>query len=164
MRVRIRGTPHNGLFVVYDERGEWERALEEEQEALRLGPRVVHFIVNVMNAYLNLDRFDEAKAMAQRAFSQKMDGPSFHSSLLIIAWIQDDHSTQDKEIDWFAGKPNEYQNLGLQAANAMVHGQRHKANELFQREVEIARRQGLRSVSQGSPNGTRRLRSPSQPE
>jgi tetratricopeptide (TPR) repeat protein len=82
MRVRIRGTPHNGLFVVYDERGEWERALEEEQEALRLGPRVVHFIVNMMNAYLNLDRFDEAKAMAQRAFSQKMDGPSFHSSLL----------------------------------------------------------------------------------
>jgi tetratricopeptide (TPR) repeat protein len=144
-------SPHNGLYVVYEERGEWERALEEEQEALRLGPRVVQFIVNVMNAYLNLDRFDEAKAMAQRAFSQKMDGPSFHTYLLFIAWIQDDHPTQDKEIDWFAGKPNEYQNLGLQAANAMVRGQRRKANELFQREVEIARRQGLRGVQVPSP-------------
>jgi len=144
-------SPHNGLFVVYEERGEWERALEEAQEALRLGPRSVQFIVNVMDAYLILDRFDEAKAMAQRAFSQKMDGPSLHTDLLIIAWIQDDHSTQDKEIDWFAGKPNEYRNLGLQAANAMVRGQRRKANELFQREVETARRQGLRGVQVPSP-------------
>jgi len=143
--------PHNGLFVVYDERGDWERALEEEQEALRLGPRVVQFIVNVMNEYLNLDRFDEAKAMARRALSQKMDGPSLHSSLLIIAWIQDDRSAQDQEIGWFAGKPNEYQNLGLQAANAMMRGQRRKANELFQREVEIARRQGLRGVQLPPP-------------
>jgi eukaryotic-like serine/threonine-protein kinase len=143
--------PHNGLFVAYEERGEWEKALEEEQEALRLGPRVFQFNVNVMNEYLKLDRFDEAKAMAQRAFAQKMDGPSFHSSLLIIAWIQDDHSAQDKEIGWYADKPNEYRHLGLQAVNAIVRGQRRKANELFQREVEIARRQGLSGVQVPSP-------------
>ena len=143
--------PHNALYVVYAYRGEWERALEEEQEALRRAPRVIQFIVNAMNAYLNLDRFDEAKAMAQRAFSQNLDGPSLHTYLLIIACIQDDHPAQDKEVAWFAGKPNEYQNLALQAWNAMARGQRRKANELLQRGVEIAQREGLEGVQMGVP-------------
>ncbi len=145
---RFAGAP-NALYVAYAQKGEWEKALEEEQEALRLEPRVVQFIVNAMNAYLNLDRFDEAKALAQRAFAQNIDGPSLHTYLLMIACIQDDHPTQDKEVNWFAGKPNEYQNLSLQAWNALARGQRRKANGLLKQEVEIARRQGFEGIQMG---------------
>lgn len=145
--------PHNGLFAVYAEKGEWERALEEEQEAVRLAPRVIPFFANAMNAYVNLDRFEEAKALAKKAFSQKLDGGLIRYYLLIIAWIQDDRPAEEKQIDWFVGKPEEYLNLGAQALNAMVHGQRRKANELFQREVEMARQQGLSGVQALSSAG-----------
>jgi hypothetical protein len=80
-----------------------------------------------------------------------MDSPTFHILLLVIAWIQDDRSAQDKEIAWFAGKPEEYQSLRLQAINAEMHGQRRKANQLFQPAGEIARRQGLTGVQGDSP-------------
>jgi tetratricopeptide (TPR) repeat protein len=141
--------PHNGLFMVYSNRGEYEKALKEEQEASRLAPRNMVFIYNVMAAYRNLDRFDEAKALAKKAFSQQLDGPTFHIILLNIADIQDDHSAQDKEIEWFAGKPEEFQSLRYQAVSAIMHGQRRKANELREREAEILRRQGLPGLQPG---------------
>ena len=52
-----------------------------------------------------------------------------------------------KEIQWFAGKPEEYLSFGLQAANRNLHGQRHEAHELYQRAAETALRQGFRYVA-----------------
>jgi serine/threonine protein kinase/tetratricopeptide (TPR) repeat protein len=142
-------SPHNGLFQIYSSRGEYQKALEEAQESLRLAPRIQPFMITAMSAYVNLDRFEEAKAVAEMAFSQKLDGPLFHLYLLTIAHIQDDHPAQAREIEWLAGKPEEYLSLQNQGVNAMVHGQRRKANEFFQREPEIARRQGLSDVQPG---------------
>jgi tetratricopeptide (TPR) repeat protein len=142
--------PRNQLFVVYSSRGEYEKALEEEQEALRLAPRNMVFIGNLMTAYLRLDRFDDAKALAEKAFSQKLDGTVVHTYLLIIANIQDDRPAQDKELAWFAGKPEEYVSLRYQEINAMVHGQRRRANEIRLRADEVARRHGLTGAAPDS--------------
>lgn len=127
---------------MYSSRGEYEKALEEEQEALRLAPRNVVFAGSVMGVYRNLNRFNEAKEAAERAFSRKLDGAPLHRELLLIAYIQDDLVAQEKEIQWFAGKPDETQSINLQGFNALVHGQRRKAKELAQRGFEMARRQG----------------------
>ncbi len=135
--------PHAGLYMVHVGRGEYEKALAEEREALRLEPRNVVFIANLIYIYAYLDRFDEAKAMAVNMLAQRPDQPSLHFGLLYVAYLQDDRATQEKEIQWFAGKPDEYASLTGQAANAMVHGQLRKAKELSQRAVELARRQGV---------------------
>jgi hypothetical protein len=111
----------------------------------------VHFMANVMQAYQNLDRIDEARALAERAFSQKLDSPFLRIELLLIAYIQDDHAAQDKEIAWFAGRPDEFLSLRNQAVNAMVHGLRRKANEFRAPEAAILRRQGLPGLQ---PNET----------
>jgi eukaryotic-like serine/threonine-protein kinase len=135
--------PHNLLQLTYTTRGDYEKALQEAQETVRLEPRLSVFQANLMRAYVNFDRFDEARSVAQKASAQKADGWPLHYQLLRIAYIQDDHDAQEKENQWFTGKPDEYQSLPVQAANALVHGQRRKAKELYQRATEMARRQGV---------------------
>ena len=137
---------HHALGNIYDARGEYEKALEQHRESVRLAPRNLIFQSNVVSDYIALDRFDEAKAVAQ-----KLDGPNIHLLLLQIAHIQDDHAAQAKEIQWFAGKPEEYLSLGFQAGNALVHGQRRKAKELFQGAMEMARRQGAAGAQFPNP-------------
>ena len=50
-----------------------------------------------------------------------------------------------------AGKLEEFNSLGLQTTNALMHGQRRKAKELDQGRVEMARRQGVAGVQLSNP-------------
>ncbi|HSP69938.1 MAG TPA: tetratricopeptide repeat protein, partial [Bryobacteraceae bacterium] len=142
---------HNGLYMVHFNRGEYEKALEAEQEALRLLPRNAVFISNLMGTYQALDRFDDAKAVALKMLGQRPYQRGLHSHLLTIAYIQDDHAAQEKEIQWFAGKPDEYMRSVAQGDNALLHGQRRTAKELYQRAAEMALRQSPMDVQFGPP-------------
>ena len=64
-----------------------------------------------------------------------------------MAYVEDDPAAIAREIQWFAGKPEEYLSFGLQAANRNVHGQRRESHKLYQRAAETARRRGLRDVA-----------------
>jgi eukaryotic-like serine/threonine-protein kinase len=134
---------HHLLATIYFDRGEYERSLEHRQEEVRLEPRILQFQQLLMNAYVSVDRFDEAKVVLERALALKPDNPDVHHALLRIAYMQDDRRAQEKEIQWFAGKPKEIQSLNLQGMNAIVRGQRRQAKELGPRMFEMARRQGL---------------------
>jgi tetratricopeptide (TPR) repeat protein len=142
---------HVSLGNVYAARGEYEKSLEQAQEFARLTPRNLILQEFLAEGYASLDRFDEAKAVAERLFAQKLDGPRIHEALLRIAYIQDDRAAQAKEIRWLAGKPNEFVSLNLQALNALVHGQRRKSKELFQDALEAARRQGYAGAQSPNP-------------
>ena len=145
---------HHTLGQLYSGKGEFERALEQHQQSAGSAPRNRIFQVTLMYDYITLDRFDEAKAVAERFLAQKLDGPSIHQLLLQIAYIQDDQAAQEKEIQWFAGKPEEYQGLVEQATNARVHGQRRKARDLYQQAAEVRQRQALPNIQLGPPAAT----------
>jgi tetratricopeptide (TPR) repeat protein/predicted Ser/Thr protein kinase len=154
MGVRSFPRAANGHFFLgsaYLAKGEYEKALEQLQESARLTPLNLIFQTRLANVYINLDRFDEAKAVLEKALAQKLDGPGLHQQLLRVAYMQDDQAAQQKEIQWFAGKPEEVQSLQAQATNALMHGQRRKAMDLFQGAVETARRQGAPGVSAPNP-------------
>jgi tetratricopeptide (TPR) repeat protein len=141
------GPPHNWLGIHYWDTGELGKAVQEFQEAIRLDPRDPVFYSNLVEAYSRVDRFDEAKAVAEKAFAQKLDAPPMHRRLLHMAYVQGDRAAQEKEIRWHAGKPQEYQSVALQAENAMTLGRRRQANELIRRGVELARRWNLPEVA-----------------
>ena len=131
---------HHMLANAYSTIGEYQKALEHRQEAARSEPRNNLFQRNLVFAYVLLDRFDEAKAAAERAIAQNVDVPYLHQlELLQIAYIQDDHAAQEKEIRWFAGKPEESQALYQQSVNALVHGQWRQAKDLNQRGYKMQR-------------------------
>jgi predicted Zn-dependent protease len=92
---------------------------------------------------LNLDRFDEAKAVAERAFAQKLDPPGVHLNLLRLAYVQANREEAERHIQWLAGKPEEYTSFNVQATNAAALGQLRKAQEFLQRGEEMARGRNL---------------------
>ena len=124
-QMQVRSYPrvadgYHFLGSAYMVKGEYERALEPLQESARLAPRNLILQARLAEAYVALDRFDEAKAVAEKGFAQKIDGPAIHQLLLRIAYIQDDQAAQAKEIQWLAGKPAEVRSLDLQVVNALA--------------------------------------------
>jgi len=93
--------------------------------------------------YRRLDRFAEAKAVAEKIFAQGEDAPMLHRELLAIAYAQADQAGIARQIDWFTGKPEEYLNLADQGAEARVRGQLRKSRELLQRAADLARLRNL---------------------
>src|SRR5881397_669793 len=80
-----------------------------------------------------------------------IDGARIHQRFLEIAYVEGDPAATAREIQWFAGKPEEYLSLGLQAADRNVHGRRGESHKLYQRAAETALRRGLRSAAWAVP-------------
>jgi len=142
-------TPHVNLGVQYSNAGQYEKSIQEYQEAVRLDPRVSTAYSNLVSAYTFLDRYDEAKAIAEKAFAQKLESPSIHYDLLRLAYIQGDGAAAEKQIQWAAGRAEEYSLVSLQAENAYYLGQRRKAQELSKSAVDLAKRRNLSAVAAG---------------
>jgi tetratricopeptide (TPR) repeat protein len=53
--------------------GNWEKALEEFREALRLDPNMVANYINLGIAYMALNRLDEAEAVYKQAEERKLE-------------------------------------------------------------------------------------------
>jgi predicted Zn-dependent protease len=141
--------PHNSLGNLYARTGDWEKALPELQEAVRLEPRSAINHSMEMLAYWGLGRFDEARAVAEKAFAQKLDFSYIHMILLMTAYVQGDRAEAEKQIQWLAGKPEEFFSLLIQAGNAAVFGQLRQGEGYFQRAREITRQQGLAETAAG---------------
>src|SRR5262249_6906224 len=121
--------------------------IQECQEAIRVDPRMSTAYGNLVISYIFLDRYDEAKAMAAKAFEQKLESPSTHLHLLRLAYIQGDRAPAEKEIQWAAEETQEQDSVNMQADNAEYVGQRRKAKELRKRAVDLAKRRSLSAAA-----------------
>lgn len=145
LQMLVRAYPRfargrHSLGLAYIDGGEYALALEQHLENSRTEPRNAVFQSALMGDYISLDRFDEAKGVAARAVALQADTPTFHQRLLYIANLQNDEGAQRIEIQWLAGKQGEAGSLQLQASNAVIHGKRHRAMDLYQRAGERATR------------------------
>ena len=73
---------------------------------------------------------------------QGIDGARIHQRFLEMAYIEGDQAAVAREIQWYAGKPEEYLSFGLQAAYRNVLGQRSESRKLYRRAAETALRRG----------------------
>ena len=70
-----------------------------------------------------------------------------HQRFLELAYVENDKAAIAREIQWFAGRPEEYLSFGLQAADRNVHGQRRESHKLYQRAADSVRHLGFRYVA-----------------
>jgi eukaryotic-like serine/threonine-protein kinase len=143
---RYWGFPNN-LSAIYIDLGRFEDGLKEGLEAARLQPNVEPPYRRQLDAYICLDRLVEARQLAEKVRVQGLDGARIHQRFLEMAYVDDDQAAAAMEIQWFAGKPEEYLSLGLQAAHRNVLGQRGESRKLYRQAAEAARRRGLRSAA-----------------
>jgi eukaryotic-like serine/threonine-protein kinase len=138
---------HNGLASTYIELGRFEEGLQEGQAASQLQPNAEPPYRRQLDAYLCLDRLDEARKVAETVRQVGFDGARIHQRFLEMAYIEGDQAAVTRETQWYAGKPEEYLSFGLQAANLNVLGQRRESSKLYKRAAETALRRGFRDVA-----------------
>ena len=151
-RSGIRNYPrfwgfHNDLGEVLTDLGQYEEALRQGLEATKLDPNVEPPYRRQLDSYMCLDRLAEARQVAETLHRSGLGGARIHQRFLELAYLDGDRTAIDREIQWFAGKPEEYLSLGLQAADRNVHGRRRQSRDLYQRAAETALRNGLKSAA-----------------
>jgi eukaryotic-like serine/threonine-protein kinase len=99
--------PLDNLALEYLGIGLPEKALSASSEALRLDPKDAYSYQNLAPAYLALNRYDEAKTIAEQAAAQKLDSIGTHLPLFMIAFIRGDRSAMQRELSWAAGTSDE---------------------------------------------------------
>jgi eukaryotic-like serine/threonine-protein kinase len=128
---------HTNLAGRYLDVGEPEKALAEAQAAILNGPRIMSGYMVASYALLDLNRLDEAKAMAQRAVSNGFDSPYIHWPLLTLAYAEGDVQTQKREMDWLVSHGAQPIALVEQGTNAAALGRLKQAKELFRKGSDL---------------------------
>jgi serine/threonine protein kinase/predicted Zn-dependent protease len=142
--------PHSGLGgYIYPALGQYSQALAECLEALRLRPDNATIYGSLADAYLSLNRFEEAHAAAQQAQAKNV---SLWSPLYLykLAFLQNDAAGMAQQVARAAGKPGvEDRLLRNEADTAAYFGELTKARELSHQAVASAQRAQSKDVKAG---------------
>jgi tetratricopeptide (TPR) repeat protein len=123
--------------------GERDRALETAREEVRLAPHDGYAYGDLAGAYLALNRPEEAKAVLEQAFRQKVDQSGRHWDRYVIGFLQGDTEAMRREVEWYKGRPDEGDVRFAQARAAAHGGRLAQARELYAQAIALARRNGL---------------------
>ncbi len=134
--------------LIYTVLGQYEKAVEEGREAVRLNPDNPIPYSIVMMSYIALNRFDEAKATYGQAVERKLNRPFYHSSLYGIAFLQNDEAEMARQVAWAAGKPGvEDELLASEANTAAYSGRLKDARDFTFRAVDSASREDKKETA-----------------
>jgi tetratricopeptide (TPR) repeat protein len=131
--------PHNNLALRCLWAGQFERAIANASESVRLNPNSAPGYSNLARGFIGLNRFDEANEVVQRAQKQKLDTTTYHLMFYEVAFVKGDSATIKQQTDWALGQPDEYFLWDLQTKGAEFNGQSRKADEFSGRSIELAR-------------------------
>jgi eukaryotic-like serine/threonine-protein kinase len=131
-----------------DELGQYEAAIEEAREAVRLGPNTSWSHNNLAQACMGAGRFADAKKVIGEATSRGIDDLSMHAYLFIIALAEQDQASIERETRWAAGDPQtSLVWMRLRAAAAVTGGRLAEARRLWQEALATANELGSREVA-----------------
>ena len=136
-------TAYSNLCNLYNEQGEYEKAIEACHESFRLGSEWGY--VQLSNSLLALQRLDEARATIQHA--HRLDNFILHNALYALAFLKMDPAGIAEQQQWFAGKPEENWGFALASDTEAYSGRLGKARVWTERAVGSAIRRDSREVA-----------------
>jgi len=132
--------PHHNLSVNYGYLGQYDKAVAETLESLRLDPGSSDSYGDLVQYYFFLNRFDDARATYQQAMARRLDSASLHFNMYCVAFLQGDAAEMQRQMVWAVGKPGiEDILLSYQSDSEAFSGHLGKAREFSRRAVESAR-------------------------
>ena len=170
------GTPYNGLGVdISIPLGNWEKALEEAREAIRLEPNSESNYADLGLDYASLNRLDEAEAVYKQAEERKLEGEGLQENRYQLAFLQGDGTKMAQlaaaamgkpgQEEWFLaaladteawyGKLKEARDLTRRAMDSAQHNDANEAAAAYQaaaalREVEAGNREQARADAEAA--------------
>jgi eukaryotic-like serine/threonine-protein kinase len=140
--------PPGNLGSIYAGLGQYEKAVAETQEALRLEPNAVISYSNLAIDYLALNRSDDAKKAIEQAHEHKLDADYFHWTIYQLAFLKGDAAEMERQVAWAAGKPgSEDLLLSFQSDTEAYYGRLVKARDFSRRATDSAVRNDAKETA-----------------
>ncbi len=136
---------YTNLCNLYNELGQYEKAMEACHESFRLGSEWAY--VQLSNSLLALHRFDEAQRVVQQAQARNLDNFILHSALYALAFLKADSTAMAEQQQWFAGKREENMGLSLASDTEAYSGHLAKARVWTEQAVDSAIRVDSKEVA-----------------
>ena len=131
-----------------DQLGQYEKALEEDQTALRLDPANSSNYADVAADYIYLNRLNEAHATVEQALANNLDSPKLRKRLYQLAFLRNDTAEMLHQVAWAASKPGIADVLlALEAETTAYSGRLTKARELSRQAIVAALNAGERETA-----------------
>ena len=128
--------------------GQWERALLETQESLRLERNDVVAYINLGQIYLALNHLDEAKTTLQQALERNLDSGDLRLVMYNHAFLRGDAEQMRRQVEWGTGRPrSEDRLLSAHSDTEAYYGHIRKARDLSRRAAESALRAGAKETA-----------------
>ncbi|MGB9245007.1 MAG: winged helix-turn-helix domain-containing protein [Candidatus Acidiferrales bacterium] len=129
-------TPIFNLGELHSNIGQYDKALEEARESLRLEPDSGLNYATLAYRYLMLDRVSDAQTVIEEAEAKNLDSTALHLDLYQLAFLQNDEAELAKQVAWGAHKPGvEDKFFAFAAASAAYFGRLSDSRELSRRAV-----------------------------
>ena len=133
--------PPGDLSDIYMRMGEWEKALPEAEEAVRLEPNGAVWRNNLAQIQLALGHTEDARATLQQALSRNLEDYSIRLTTYEVAFVRGDQEGMQRQLAWAAGRPGEEDwLLSAQSDTEAYFGRLDKARDFSQRAVLSALR------------------------
>jgi tetratricopeptide (TPR) repeat protein len=131
--------PYGNLGDNYMKLGQWQKALKETQDSLRVEPNVALSKSNLAWMQLALNRTDEARATIEQALAHNMDTYFLRLVLYQTAFLRGERETMQEQLAWAAGRPREEDwLLSAQSDTEAYFGRLAKARAFSQRAIDSA--------------------------
>jgi eukaryotic-like serine/threonine-protein kinase len=137
----------NDLALTYILIGQYDQAVAEAREAIRLSPNFgpAHRLLGW--ALLRINRLAQAKDFLTQSLEQKLDSLDSHSILYQIAFISGDTAKMQERVDWARGRPDEHIAFDWQTGAAAFAGQWRRAQELSGRAIDLTARSDTKEIA-----------------
>jgi tetratricopeptide (TPR) repeat protein len=139
--------PRDNLALVEVAVGQPEKAVASASEALKLNPKDPYAYADLAAGYMALNRYDEAKAVAEQSIAQKAEPWSIHIDLYEVAFIRGDEGAMQREVEQAAGKVQEPAIGLMRAVGECAQGKIKSARASYARAVSVAQAQGQKEYA-----------------
>jgi eukaryotic-like serine/threonine-protein kinase len=131
--------PYTSLGAISFTLGNYEKALDEYGEALRLEPNDVLIYTILGGIYQALNRLDEAEAVYKQAGERKLEDEGLLGNRYLFAFVKGDAAQMERFASAAMGKPGtEDLLLAAQADTQAWYGRLKNARELTRRAMDSA--------------------------
>jgi tetratricopeptide (TPR) repeat protein len=137
----------NALGAALIRVGRFEESIAPFREAIRLDEKFSPAYSNVAAALIALNRYDEARTALQDASARKLEFNGLHRLSYLLASIQNDAATMERELEAGTGANETNAAYGWKAHSLGFAGRPNAAHTEFRRGVELSLQGSFREVA-----------------